>query len=110
MEATVDLGTISTLSSVTTGFLQDINSWIFMPVSVVFEVSADGSEFRKVGELASPVPPDSNGAIVHPFSVAFPPAHARYVRVSAASMKTCPPWHKGAGGLAWIFADEIVIR
>ena len=35
---------------------------------------------------------------------------ARFVRVQAINRKTCPDWHDAAGGKAWIFADEIVIR
>ena len=35
---------------------------------------------------------------------------ARYVRLRATGVKTCPDWHPGAGGKAWIFVDELVVR
>ncbi|MEO2186507.1 MAG: hypothetical protein ABGX30_08015, partial [bacterium] len=34
----------------------------------------------------------------------------RFVRVQAINRKICPDWYDGAGGKAWIFADEIVIQ
>jgi len=30
--------------------------------------------------------------------------------VKVTGTGTCPDWHKGAGGKAWIFADEIIVR
>jgi len=39
----------------------------------------------------------------------FTDVEARYVRVRATNVGTCPTWHPGAGGKAWVFADEIVI-
>jgi hexosaminidase len=41
---------------------------------------------------------------------AFPAREARYVRFSARSIGTCPPWHPGAGGKAWLFVDELIVR
>jgi len=38
------------------------------------------------------------------------PTEARYVRVWARNRGVCPDWHPGAGGSAWIFADEIEIQ
>jgi hexosaminidase len=35
---------------------------------------------------------------------------ARYVRVTAKSIGRCPSWHPGAGGKAWLFADEIIVE
>jgi arylsulfatase len=34
----------------------------------------------------------------------------RYVRVRARNLGRCPEWHPGAGGLAWLFVDEIVVE
>jgi hypothetical protein len=35
---------------------------------------------------------------------------ARYIRVRARSVGVCPEWHAGAGGPAWVFADEIRVN
>jgi len=34
----------------------------------------------------------------------------RYVRVKAENISVCPEWHPGAGGKAWLFIDEIVVK
>jgi hypothetical protein len=110
MNATVDLGAVTTISAVATDFLQDINSWVFMPLAVSFAVSKDGRCFEDLGRIETTTPPNKWGAVIEGFSVAFAPTRARYVRVAAASRKTCPTWHKGSGGPSWIFVDEIAVR
>lgn len=110
MEATIDLDSSVTISGVSTSFLQDINSWVFMPLVVVVSLSDDGRDFRVVGEITNVVPAERAGAVVAPFQTTFTPSRARYVRVKAVNMKTCPTWHKGSGGQAWIFIDEIVVH
>lgn len=110
MDATIDLGTMQTISAIETNFLQDINSWIFMPRRAEFLISRDGRTFQSVGTVDNFTPPEKYGAIIAPFNVRLDAAEARYIRVKASSWKTCPGWHKGSGGLAWIFIDEIVVR
>jgi hypothetical protein len=109
MEATIDLGSLQTISSIKTHFLQDINSWVFMPLSVTFSISEDGKSFRSVGQVDNTTLSDKWGAIIAPYNIAFEPSKTRYIKVIAVSMKTCPSWHKGSGGLAWIFIDEISV-
>ncbi|UCF05226.1 MAG: DUF4838 domain-containing protein [bacterium] len=110
MEATIDLGTVQTVTSISTDFLQDIESWVFMPLSVAFSISEDGRLYRTVGEVKNTVPTEKFGAVIAPFAIQFEPSNARFVRVRAVNMKTCPAWHKGAGGKAWIFIDEITVQ
>jgi len=110
MEATIDLGAVRDVSSIDTDFLQDIESWIFMPLSVELSVSEDGRRYRAVGAVQNAIPAEKSGAVIEPFAVRFEPVRTRFVRVRAVNMKACPAWHKGAGGKAWIFIDEIVVR
>jgi hypothetical protein len=109
LEATIDLGSGLIVSTIKTDFLQDINSWVFMPLSVTFSVSEDGQRFRSVGQIDNTTPANKWGAIIAPYNAGFEPTKARYIRVKAINMKTCPTWHKGAGGKAWIFIDEITV-
>jgi hexosaminidase len=37
-------------------------------------------------------------------------ATARFVKVRAVNISVCPSWHKGAGGKAWVFVDEITVE
>jgi hypothetical protein len=110
MEATIDLGTVQVVSSISTDFLQDIESWIFMPLMVEFFISEEGQLYQRVGKVKNTVPADKDGAVIAPFTVQFEQSKARFVRVKAVNMKTCPAWHKGAGGKAWIFIDEITVQ
>jgi hypothetical protein len=109
LAATIDLGAVRSITAVETDFLQDNNSWIFMPLSVAVAISSDGERFHQVGRVENAIPPERPGAVVAPFDVRFAPAQARYVRVTAESRERCPDWHKGSGGAAWIFVDEIAI-
>ena len=109
MDAIVDLGQVTTVSKIETDFLQDILSWVFMPTTVEFFVSDDGASYKKVGEAVNTVPADKDGAVLAPFNAAFEPTPALYVRVKATGLKICPSWHKGSGGKAWIFIDEIKV-
>ncbi|MCB1184110.1 DUF4838 domain-containing protein [bacterium] len=110
MVATIDLGAVVPVSGVAADFLQDILSWVFMPTELTVELSTDGRTFQPAGAVRNTVPPETGGAVVAPFEVVFAPRPARYVRVTATSLQTCPTWHKGSGGPAWIFTDEIVVR
>jgi hypothetical protein len=110
MEATIDLGSLQPVRKITSGFLQDVNAWVFMPLKVEFAVSSDGQVFRTVAELKDSIPANVGKAFVRPFIAEVKETDVRYVRVRAVNMKTCPLWHKGAGGPAWIFADEITVE
>ncbi|MGD9549094.1 MAG: DUF4838 domain-containing protein [Candidatus Krumholzibacteriia bacterium] len=110
LEAVIDLGAVRNVSRVSADFLQDINSWIFMPLSVTVSLSEDGRAFREIGRVMCGTSPEAYGPIIEPFAVACEPASARYVRLAADSREVCPSWHKGSGGPAWIFTDEIVVR
>jgi hypothetical protein len=112
MVATVDLGMPKQIDSLSCDFMEDQKSWIFMPESVSYFVSTDGTSFQPVGkpiESADPKP-TKNFNTKSFTSIAGTPVTARYVKVVARNRKTCPSWHIGAGYTSWIFCDEIVVR
>ena len=43
-------------------------------------------------------------------SIPFDNVEAKYVRIFAKSINTCPETDPGAGGKAWIFCDEVIIE
>ena len=110
LEAVLDLGRARTVRGLTTHCLQNINSWIFLPASVEFAVSEDGREFETVATVENDVPPREAAVTVKTFAARFEPRRVRFVRVLARSVATLPDWHYGAGGKAWLFADEIVVE
>lgn len=109
-EAVVDLGKNQKFDYIGIGFLQDVGSWIFMPEYVEFFVSWDGQTFTPVGKVVNDISERELKPVTREFYVHVYPKEMRYVKVYAKNRKVCPSWHPGAGGKAWLFADEIVIR
>jgi hypothetical protein len=110
LEAVVDLGAAQPLKKLSLGCLQNQGSWIFMPVEVSWWLSEDGSNFTSVSTIPNDVDEHHNGAITKEFSASLKGTKGRYVKVIAKNRGVCPSWHLGAGGKAWIFADEISIE
>jgi len=108
--AIVDLGRLETISRLGAGFLQDVGSWIVMPTAVSFEVSTDGKNFEPVLSIANDVSVKDDRSIIKDFAQTIAPRSVRYVKMRARNFGKLPDWHEGAGGDAWIFADEILIE
>ena len=109
IDVTVDLGEKTDITRLAGSFLQDQKSWIFMPTQVEFFVSDDGKKFESVGVVENEIAPDVEDAVVQELDVRKK-LQARYVRMVAKNIGTCPHWHVGSGEKAWIFCDEIVIE
>jgi len=107
--ATVDLGEAKKINRLAGSFLQEIYSWIWMPTEVEYFISNDGKYFRSVGKVKNEVPQDEDGAFTQEMEVR-PRTNARYVKMVAKTIGTCPEGHVGAGQKAWIFCDEFVIE
>jgi len=107
--AVVDLGKKQTVSDLSAGFIQDENSWIFMPLEVEFFTSKNGKKFKSAGKVVNDISPKEQGSIIKNFGVKTS-RKARYVKVVAKNRGVCPTFHKGAGGKCWVFVDEVVVR
>jgi hypothetical protein len=107
--ATVDLGQSKKINRLAGSFLQEAYSWIWMPTEVEYFVSDDGKSFRSVGKVKNEIPVDADGAFIQEMEVR-PRTNARYVKMVAKTIGTCPEGHVGAGQKAWIFCDEFVIE
>jgi len=106
----VDLGQTQRVNIIKAGFLQDQNSWIFMPEWVEFSVSADGNNYKVLGKQRCKIDPKADGGLTQDFSVMSSGMNVRYIRVQAKNRGTCPDWHPGAGNPSWLFIDEIVVE
>ena len=106
---TVDLAQPKKINRLAGSFLQEIYSWIWMPTEVEYFVSDDGKNFRSVGKVKNDIPADADGAFIQEMEVR-PRTTARYVKMVAKTIGTCPEGHVGAGQKAWIFCDELVIE
>jgi hypothetical protein len=108
--AIVDLGKKQKINRIAAGFLQDEQSWIFMPEWVEFSFSDDGINFEKAGRVLNTISVYHNGSLIKDFELDTKRKSARFIKVMAKNRAVCPPGHSGAGEPAWIFVDEIVIN
>lgn len=111
LELVVDLGASRQINSLKCGFLQDENSWIFMPRKVEYWTSQDGVNYKKYGTVTTQLSADAKGTFIEDFE-SQGKVDAKYVKMKATSFIHCPKWHKGSehNGQSWLFADEIQIR
>ena len=107
LEATIDIGKEQFISKIGAGFLQDQNSWIFMPEWVRFEVSPDGVNFTEVGTVQNPIDEKADGGITNDFEIDFRKQKVKFIRVTAKNPEQCPAWHKGFPEACWLFTDEV---
>ena len=111
LEAVIDLGATMTVASLSLTCMQQVQSWIMLPRKVVFQTSVDGKNWHRAEEVTHQVPDDDLTPVIHPFRIELKGGTpARYIRVKAVNYGKLPDWHNGAGGNAWIFADEIVVK
>jgi len=110
LDVVVDLGQIREIRQAGLGTIQFLASWIFLPDEVEFRISKDGINYTPVGKVRKDPAFERTEDMLHEFLVEFAPAQVRYIRVIAKNKAICPEWHVGAGGKAWIFADEITVR
>jgi hypothetical protein len=112
---TLDLGQLMPAREITISTLSDARSWILHPQTVACSVSADGAAFFEVGTSAAEG--DHQGEeVVRAFTwtegLTGPSSlgPVRYVRFRIEGTKRLPAWHASAGGLSWVFVDEIVVK
>ena len=110
MDAVIDLGKKQRVNALTMSCLQAQEIWIMLPSQVEYLVSDNGKDFRSVGVVKHDNPARKGGSFIHEFTKKFKGLSTRYVQVKVTNFGQLPEWHKGAGGDAWIFADEITIK
>ncbi|MDN5203020.1 chitobiase/beta-hexosaminidase C-terminal domain-containing protein [Fulvivirgaceae bacterium BMA10] len=109
-EAVIDMGQKKDIKIIKTGFLQDLGPWIFPPILIEFAVSDDGKNYETVASFQQETPKEQSSAKRLAYEKKLSDQRARYVKVFAKNIGTCPPWHSGSGGKAWLFVDEISIN
>jgi hypothetical protein len=109
MDVVIDLEKETSIGSLSATFFQNALYWIFVPESVEYLVSDDGKNFKKLGTIMRPIPIETGGEQFIDYKLEFKPLNARYIRVKADGINTCPAWHRGSGYKSWIFVDEVVV-
>ena len=110
VEVVIDLEKPQMINKISSGYIQDIKSWIFMPKSVKYYTSQNGKDFIFAGEAKTSIADNKYGAIVDELGITIKGHKARYVKVVAEHYGKIPDWHLGAGNDSWLFIDEIIIE
>lgn len=112
LELVLDMGEAKAVSKLGIGFLQDDNSWIFIPQMVFFETSLDGKNWESASTvLAKRATTGPGEGFLEDFETTLSAKkQARFIKIKTQSYLTCPAWHKGVGSAAWLFADEIWVE
>ncbi|OIR12219.1 beta-hexosaminidase [mine drainage metagenome] len=108
--ATIDLGELKSVQSISLGCLQRYSDWIFLPQSVKFETSIDGINFIEAGKINNDISVNEKSPLIKDFKILMMKQNIRYVRVTAKILNACPKGHSGEGQPAWLFADEIIVE
>lgn len=109
VEIQLDLMVVKPIQKVSIGLLQDQKAWIFYPQEIEISLSEDGDNFEISGKRDIPVT-ESHRSEITTFVVDLGMKRARYLRIKAKNIGSCPDWHAGAGGKAWIFVDEVLVE
>lgn len=111
MQVLIDLGRAQVADTLSGGFLQDHQSWIFLPASVQVEWAGEDRVFQKGAVINLPMPKGREPALIRDLEIPLlnRGAAVRYIRVTAANPGDLPAWH-GAQGHTWIFCDELFLH
>jgi len=110
LEVIIDLDKEELISGVSLGFLESHGVWIFLPTSVEISFSKDGKIYEHLMEIE--VNDGEKNGPANRVTIQSDEMNqsARYIKIVAINRGACPDWHPGAGGKAWVFADEIFIE
>ncbi len=109
IDVTIDLGELTEVSFINSRYKNAPMSWVFGPKKVTYQVSANGEVFNEVAVFEPGVTESDVDEVVQ-YPATFEPVQARYVRIVAESVGICPAWHPAAGGKAWLFSDEVIVK
>jgi hypothetical protein len=110
LDAVIDLGSLTEITSIRAGFLEANGSWVFLPHEVTFSIAGEDRVFEVVATFTLPIPEERQRNATRSVSTELSGKTARYVRVVAKNIGALPEWHSAAGGRAWLFADEIQVN
>lgn len=111
LDVVIDMDTVVAFQYLQLNCLQQTQSWILLPKKVEFFVSDDGTNWNQLTSLTHKIADEDFKPQVYAFTYQVPVViKARYIRAVATNYGKLPAWHNGAGGDAWIFSDELIVR
>ncbi len=109
LDATVSLPEQRRVDSVHVSFLQDQNSWVFLPTAVELLYKDAQGKYVSVDKISHDISPMQDGQIKKRFSFSLR-RQTDEIKIIGYNMGICPEGHKANGGKAWIFSDEISVE
>jgi len=97
----IDLGKKTRFNKIQLGTLHDPGSWIYAPLTCLFETSKNGKDWKPIcyrGNEAGNVGFINEGKV-----------KTRYIRFTLENVETIPDGQPGAGFTPWTFIDELII-
>lgn len=104
----LDLGKETEITQISVGFLQNQESWIFLPEEVDFFTSLDGEDFMMIKSEPCGGIVEDQKVMKHSVSATYPAIKTRYIKIHVKN-SLIPEWHNAAGKPAWMFVDEIIV-
>ena len=108
-EAVIDMGG-QTFSNVTLSTFVYKYDYIFNPLDLTVYTSENGEDFTELAHTEFPVEgkvDDGNGC--QKFNITIPETSAKYLKVTANTIKALPEWHSGKGRPGFVFVDEVMV-
>ena len=108
--ATIDLRNQKKINSIKFRFLENINSWIFLPQEIKLYSSVNGKRFKHIKTVKDPFKINIEEAAIVDLEITFKEINTRYLKVVVENYGKLPEWHSGAGSNSWVFVDEIIVN
>lgn len=105
VKATIDMGSVKTVQTITIDVLSSLASWIYYPKQITVSYSENGIDYTPEKIVTTQEIEASKGVV----KVALPAASVRYIKVNAFNQGKIGNGNPGAGEPAWLFIDEIKV-
>ncbi len=105
LEAVIDLGITQQVTEIGIGLLNYHWQKMWAPDRLTFEVSEDGKNYQQVYKQT-----EFKVEGINRIKQKINPVNARYVKIIATNKGIIPKGEYGAGGNAWLMADEIIVN
>jgi len=109
LEAIIDLEEPLLIQKIKLRFLEDQDSWIFLPEEIIILTSMDGIHYDSLFYQKKKVFEKKKQKQIYTCTKIANNLTCRYIKVNTSALKQIPSWHDGKGTSAWMFIDEIII-
>ena len=110
MIATIGYNKPVSVTSIRARFMNDWWWHVYLPQKVTFEVSSDGTAYKKVYEESYSIDGKPWAINIYEFKAKVNEPNVKFIRVTADNMDVYPQWHRKAGKPAPMMIDEIIVE